>query len=170
MSRLDYECKNGHRFEAFNGKDIERCPTCRCRAEIIWLAPESPHRQLQDPIVMWRYADGHLGVAGGANSRTPKNAERVEIRTAGEYRRYTKELNQQLREKDEKKDERYYEVKEKKDRYHRSNLSHLMGQETDPYARDLYRVALERDLGGREPLPFSEFYSIVMENDRSNYE
>jgi hypothetical protein len=88
-------------------------------ADIIWLSPESPHRQLHTPIVMWRYSDGSLGVAGGADSRTPKNAERVEIRTAGEYRRYAKELNGQLQSKDERREERYAEAMAKMEKHYR---------------------------------------------------
>lgn len=172
MPRLDYECLKGHIFEDDYRGDKIPCQhiKCKAQAEIIWLSPRSPHRQLQTPIVMWRYPDGRLGVAGGADSRTPKGAERVEIRSIGEYRKHAKELNQQLKEKEEKRDERYLKAKEYMEKKSRSNLSYLMGQETDPAARDLYRVALERDLGGHKPLPFSDFYSIAMEMDKSNYD
>ena len=137
-------------------------------AEILWIAPRSPHRQLQTPIVMWKYADGSLGVAGGANSKTPKDAERVEIRSAGEYRKYAKDINKQFRDIEEKREERFQERKEHLERERRSNLAWMMGQETDPVARDLYREALERK---SESSPsFREFFSVAMEMDRSNYE
>lgn len=109
-------------------------------------------------------------MAGGADSRTPKNAERVEIRSIMEYRRYAKEINQQFKEKDERKEERFIEHKETWERRRRSNLAWAMGQETDPAARDLYREALKRGEKGSPPPSFREFYSVVMENDRSNYE
>jgi hypothetical protein len=167
---LNYECDNGHRFEDFNTKKKVKCPQCGSHSEILWIASNSPHRQLQTPIVMWRYPNGQLGVAGGSDSKTPKGAERIEIRSLGEYRRHTKELNRQLREKEERREEGYREAREAVEKKHRSNLAWMMGQETDPAARDLYREALSRNKGGHEPLPFSEFFSTVMEMDRSNYE
>lgn len=167
---LNYECPNNHRFQRVSNKDKVKCPQCKKMSEILWIREGSSHQQLQTPIVMWRYSDGRLGVAGGADSKTPKGAHRVEIRSVGEYRKHVKELNQQLREKEERRDERYLQAKEYMEKKSRSNLSYLMGQESDPAARDLYRVALERDLGGHKPLPFSDFFSVVMENDRSNYE
>lgn len=172
MPNYDWECKNGHIFERIVSLDQERakCSECGCMAEKIWLSPKSPHRQLQNPIVMWRYSDGSLGVAGGADSRTPKGAERVEIRSIGDYRRYAKELNRQHREIEERRDERYLEAKEHMEHERRSRLSYLMGQESDPHARALYREALERNKGGRERPSFSEYFSVAMEMDPSNYE
>jgi hypothetical protein len=119
---------------------------------------------------MWRYADGSLGVAGGADSKTPKNAERVEIRSLGEYRRYTKEINSQLREKEERREDRFQERKAELERQRRSNLSWAMGQESDPVARDLYREALQRGSKENRTVSFKEFFSTVMEMDKSNYE
>lgn len=170
MIRLDYECRKGHRFEKNGGKDRARCPICRSLSEIIWLSPSSPHRQFQDPIVMWKYSDGSLGVAGGTDSRTPKGAERIEIRSLGEYRTYAKELNNQLRSREEKREEGYRRDREKMESEVRSNLSWMMGQESDPTARDIYRAALERVQGGSEKLPFSEYFSMVTEMDSSNLE
>jgi hypothetical protein len=138
-------------------------------SEILWVT-DNAHRQLQTPIVMWRYSDGRLGVAGGADSKTPKNAERIEIRSKAEYDRYARQINSQLKEKDDRKEDRFLEAREKMQKRHRSNLAWAMGQENDPMAKDLYRTALEwkRDSGPAQQ--FREFYSVVMENDRSNYE
>lgn len=61
-------------------------------------------------------------------------------------------------------------MKEAMEKEQRSRLSHLMGQETDPVARDIYREALEHNKGGRRERDFREYFSAVMENDRSNYE
>lgn len=52
----------------------------------------------------------------------------------------------------------------------RSRLSHLMGQESDPVAKDIYREALEYDKGGRRSREFQEYFSMVMEMDKSNYD
>src|SRR5690242_13487154 len=112
MAILDYECDNGHLFQASRGRDREKCPTCGLRSPIIWLSPRSPHRQLQTPIVLWQYADGSLGVAGGADSHTPPTAQRIEIRSVGEYRRYAKSLNSQLRDKESKREEAFLSMKE----------------------------------------------------------
>lgn len=170
MSSLDYQCDNGHIFERTRGRDFEKCPECGLRSPIIWLSPRSPHRQLQIPIIMWMYSDGSLGVAGGADSKTPKGAERVEIRSIGEYRKHAKKLNDQLKSKEEQREERYAEAMERMDKHHRSNLAWKMSQETDPIARDIYREALERDNGSRRQPQFKDFFSMVMEMDRSNYE
>lgn len=171
MPNYDWECKNEHVFERITPYEQEhcKCPTCGSKSSRVWMSPRSPHRQLQTPIVMWRYADGSLGVAGGADSKTPPNAERVEIRTSGDYRRYSKELNQRLREKDERREERFQEAKEAMERQMRSNLSYMMGQENDPVAKDIYREALERSRSSSSPT-FREFFSVAMEMDRSNYE
>src|SRR5262245_318525 len=168
MASHTYECKNGHQFDKEGGKDKVKCPTCRGLSEILWVAPRSPHRQLQVPIVMWRYSDGSLGVAGGADSKTPRDAERMEIRSVGEYRRYVKEINSQQRSIEDRKEERFQEQKASMEHERRSTLAWMMGQESDPAARDLYREALRRE---SEKAPsFREFFSTVMEMDRSNYE
>lgn len=109
-------------------------------------------------------------MAGGADSKTPKNAERVEIRSLGEYRRYAKEINSQLRSKDDRKEESFLRQKELWEHERRSRLAWAMGQESDPLAKDLYREALQRDQGGHKSPSFREFFSVVMENDRSNYD
>ena len=172
MPNYDWQCKNEHIFERIVPLDQEscKCPECGTKSEKIWLSPRSPHRQLQTPIVMWRYSDGRLGIAGGADSRTPRGAERVEIRSIGDYRRYTKELNAQHKRIEDRKDERYLEAKEAMEHERRSRLSYLMGQESDPHARDLYREALERGKNERMPSSFKEYFSVAMEMDRSNYE
>lgn len=170
MAELDYECKNGHIFQRGRGKDIEKCPTCRAKSEIIWLSPSSPHRQLQTPIVMWEYADGTVGVAGGADSKTPKGAHRREIRSLGEYRQMTKRLNAQFESTDRHREDRYLEQKEAWEKERRSQLSWMMGQEKDPAARDLYREALERGNQGHGSPQYREYFSVVAEMDRSNYE
>jgi hypothetical protein len=170
MAELDYECKNGHVFQRGRGRDTEKCPKCKTKAEIIWLSPSSPHRQLQTPIVMWEYADGTVGVAGGANSKTPKGAHRREIRSLGEYRQMTKKLNAQFESTDRRREESYLEQKQAWEAERRSQLSHLMGQEKDPAARDLYREALERGNQGHGSPQYREYFSIPMEMDKSNYE
>ena len=168
---LTYECrKNGHQFEIVSDQDTVNCPNCRSISDILWISSRSPHAQLSTPIVMWRYADGSLGVAGGADSRTPKNAERVEIRSAGEYRRYAKEINSQLSSRERLREEKFIEVREQIEKEFRSSLSYKMGQESDPVARDIYREALERGKDRAKPASFGEFFSVAMENNRSNYE
>lgn len=169
MPILDYECDNGHLFQAARGRDREKCPTCGLRSPIIWISPRSPHRQLQTPIVLWKYADGSLGVAGGADSVTPRDAERVEIRNIAEYRRYTNILNSQHRSKESRREEAFLAMKEAMEKKSRSTISYLMGQESDPVARDIYREALEGNRGKGSP-KFQEYFSTAMEMDKSNYD
>lgn len=172
MPNYDWECESGHIFERITNyrKKVARCPECGKNSERIWMAPRSPHRQLQTPIVMWRYADGSLGIAGGADSITPPNAERVELRSFGEYQRAAKTLNSQHRGKEQRREEAFLAMKERMEHEQRSRLSYLMGQESDPVARDIYREALEHNKGGNRSRGFQEYYSIAMENDKSNYE
>lgn len=170
MAILDYECDNGHLFQAARGRDREKCPTCGLRSPIIWISPRSPHRQLQTPIVLWKYADGSLGVAGGADSVTPRTAERIEVRSLAEYRRYANVLNSQHRSKESRREEAFLAMREAMETERRSRLSHLMGQESDPVAKDIYREALEYDKGGRRSREFQEYFSMVMEMDKSNYD
>lgn len=170
MAMLDYQCKKNHIFEEEGPDDKRKCPKCGSVAEIIWMAPRSPHRQLSTPIVMWRYKDGSLGVAGGADSKTPKGAERIEIRSVGEYRRHVRELNSQHRGKESQREERFLEYREKMEKHMRSNLAYMMGQETDPVAKDIYREALNHQRGDRRRQAFQEYFSTAMEMDRSNYE
>jgi hypothetical protein len=167
---LNYECRKGHQFEREGGKDRVKCPECNSLSEILWVSPRSPHRQLQTPIVMWRYKDGSLGVAGGVDSKTPRDAERVEIRSVGDYRRYAKELNGQMRETEERREDRFQEKKAFLEKQRRSNLAWMMGQESDPAARDIYRAALEWKSDKGPAHSFREFFSTAMEMDRSNYE
>jgi len=172
MPNYDWECQKGHNFEKITPyeESITNCPECGTSSERVWISPRSPHRQLQTPIVMWKYSDGSLGVAGGADSKTPSDAERVEIRSIGDYRKYSKQLNNQLREKDERREQRFLEGREAIEHHTRSNLAYLMGQESDPVARDIYRAALEHNSGGSRAPSFREFFSVAMEMDRSNYE
>lgn len=61
-------------------------------------------------------------------------------------------------------------MKEAMEKEQRSRLSYLMGQETDPVARDIYREALQHQGTKRGERAFREYFSIAMENDKSNYD
>jgi len=170
-----FECPKGHQFEQDVEWDVDKvkCATSRCRqlAERVYVAPRSPFRQLSTPVVFWKYSDGRIGVAGGADSKTPKGAERVEVRNLGEVRDYTRLINQQHRDIDDQREERYLAQVEAMERHHRSNLSHLMGNESDPLAREIYREALARNKGGsNRGRQFLEYFSQVAEMDSSNRE
>lgn len=60
-------------------------------------------------------------------------------------------------------------MKERMEKEQRSRLSYLMGQESDPVAKDIYREALEGNRGKGSP-KFQEYFSTAMEMDKSNYE
>lgn len=61
-------------------------------------------------------------------------------------------------------------MKEAMEKEQRSRISHLMGQESDPVARDIYREALEHGKNSRRSREFQEYFSVAMEMDPSNYE
>ena len=61
-------------------------------------------------------------------------------------------------------------MKEAMEKESRSRISYLMGQESDPVARDIYREALEHGKNSRRSREFQEYFSTAMEMDPSNYE
>lgn len=169
MAILNYQCNNDHIFESEYTEDTKLCPQCNSISDIIWMTNNSPHRQLQTPIVMFEYSDGTLGVAGGHDSKTPSSAERIEIRSIGDYRKYSKRLNSQLLSKERQRDEKFMEAREIMESRSRANLHYLLSQESDPIARDIYKEALSKS-SSKSKGDFREFFSIAMEMDRGNYE
>ena len=163
--RHTYECREcgsiEDRLVKWNEDEV-RCQECGGVADRIYqLDTRSRHQQFSEPIVLWRYEDGKLGVAAHTRARTPKNAQRIEINNAHEYRTYVKELNAQHRSEDERREERYLQEVERFLGHGDRELARLAAQETDPMAKDLYRYALEQTYD--RPRTFREWYAEVME-------
>lgn len=159
-----FECPSGHQFEKqvkWN-QEQAKCPECGEQAERVYMSRRSPHQQFSQPIVLWRYKDGKLGVAGRADARTPANADRIEINNMGEYRRHMKELNAQHRSQESNQEERYQREVERLMGESNRELNRLLAQETDPAARAILREGIKAQ-NERAP-SFREWYSEVMES------
>lgn len=159
-----FECPEGHQFEKqvkWN-QEQSKCPECGAQAERVYMSRRSPHQQFSQPIVMWRYQDGKLGVAGRADARTPANADRIEINNMGEYRRYVKELNAQHRSAESRQEERYLEQVEDYLAPGNRELARLAAQESDPMAKAILLEGLKASYD-KSP-QFREWYSEVMES------
>lgn len=141
--------------------DVVKCKECGGRAERVWVRERSVHQQFATPIVLWRYTDGTLGVAGRADAKTPKNADRVEIHNLAEYRQHVKELNGQTAGRELAREERYQREVERLMKDADRELSRLLASETDPAARDLLREAMRH--GYERPQAPREWYAEVME-------
>jgi hypothetical protein len=146
MIRQSFECESGHQSERMvkGGTEHIRCPQCRKRAEILWQADRSYHSHLQEAVVIFKMPDGSYSFPGTNRARTPAGAERMELRKAGEVRKVMREHNRREAALESHKEQRYLEVAERQQSERRAKLTHLMGQENDPVAKDLYREALNR--------------------------
>lgn len=138
-----------------------RCPECRGKGEILWTTGRS-QGFLKEAVLVFRLPDGRYSFPGTNQARTPKGAERLELRSAGEVRAVMREYNAGERSRGAAQEERYLEVAEQQQSARRATLHHLMGRESDPTARDLYREALER--AHYEPSPrYLEVYNEAVE-------
>lgn len=169
-SNCDWECSNGHRFEKITEHTTNKikCRECGSIAERLWLSPRSPHRQFKDPIVIERFSDGSFGFPGRSDLPTSKGAERVEIRSASDYRRLMSQFNNQERRKFERRFEKDQEFREAAEHVAGQNLTELLRRETDPLARDILKAGIEMRIGDPSNMRFLETYSEVMEFDRRN--
>lgn len=158
MVRLEYSCKTGHRWERVSQAALKRprCPECGKRGEIFWTTGQSDGF-LKEAVLVFRLADGRLSFPGRNDVRTPKGAERMELRKASEVRKIMKDYNSYASGKEAQREEGYLKYAERQQSERRAKLTYLMGQESDPAAKDLYREALKR--AEYEPSPrYQEFY------------
>lgn len=157
-----FECPQGHQEDRMvpGGTDSIRCLKCKRKASILWEA-YSP-QYLKDPVLIFKMADGSYSFPGSSRARTPKGATRMELRKPQEVRAVMKEYNASLRSQEERKEERYMEHAQAQQDERRRALHHLMGQESDPTARQLYRDALDQAKLQEAPR-FREFYHEMSE-------
>ena len=172
MPLHDFECPEGHQFEKIVKWDqmAAKCPECGKRAQQVWLARRSVHRQLSDPIVVHRLADGSYSFPGRSDVPTPKGAERIEMRTMGEYQREFRRINQDFASKASRHDEELHRRHEAILSHARSDLRQMMAQSDDPLVKDLCRHALESYNSDRPDRSGGAIWSEAMERDASNRE
>lgn len=143
---------------------------CECgkRATRIFLS-KSERRMMANPMILFKYADGGYGPPGRSDAPTPVDAERIEIRSFADYNRVMKDWNCYERGKAEAAHERWLENKEKFLEAGRREIASQLARETDPFAKDLLRAALEREREPDRP-NFREIYAEAMEHNSSNRE
>ncbi len=162
--RQTFECENGHQFEKLvrSGTANTKCKECNKKAQILWVTERGGHGHLKEAVLVFRMPDGSYSFPGSNTARTPKGAERMELRKAIEVRKVMKDYNQQMERKERAKDERYMEAAERQNSERRKTLHHLMGNESDPAARDLYREALNR-AKVEQPERYREYFNEAVE-------
>lgn len=70
--------------------ETEGCAT-QCERIYVYQRPHS-YGGLIDPIVVYRNPDGTIGVPGTKDARIPEGSERIELRSAADVRRISKEM------------------------------------------------------------------------------
>lgn len=163
MVRLSYVCPSKHEWEKMSKKALDgpKCPECGEKGEILWTTGRSDGF-LRDAVLVFRNADGTFAFPGRNDAKTPPGAERMELRKLSEVRAVMRDYNRYASEREERKEDRFREIAEQQQSERRKTLHHLMGQETDAAARDLYREALRRaELSPRER--WREYYNESVE-------
>ena len=166
----DHECPNGHQFEKAVRAEQKwaKCPECGRRGERVWLSRTTRH--LKEPIVLFRNRDGSYEFPGHIGKRTPKGAERVEIRTFADYNRVMRQVNDRHYSEKERERERLHRTHEAALAELRKDLAYRMGQENDPLAKDLMREALAQFSSDRPASGFGAIWNEAMEMNGSNRE
>lgn len=172
MPLHDFECPSGHQYDAVVSWDQERskCPTCGRLGARVWMSRHSSQRQLRDPIVLHKLPDGTYSFPGRSDTPTPEGAERIEMRSIGDYRREMRKVNQTFREKAARHDEALHERHEAFLTAMRSDLRSFAAQTSDPLIKDLCRHVLESYNSDRPQSSFGEIWNDAMERDASNRE
>lgn len=171
MTLHDYQCR---RCDAIFEQMVEWDQSvigCKCggKADRTFLS-RGDRRQLANPIVLHKYADGSYGVPGATSDRTPVGAERIEIRSMAEYDRTLRKMNDHERSMASRKHDQVQEARESLIAEGRGKLAHRMANESNPMYKDLYRAALEREPTAHRELAYRPFMAEAMEMNASNRE
>lgn len=172
MPRYDFECSDGHLFEAFlllaEYKDEIPCQKSGCEkiARRQYL-PSGYVAQGFEPIVIHRSADGTISVPAAPDAPLREGYTKVELRTLREVRQIEHEMNSHARMEHEASSERRENFAAQQARERRANL---LTQMKTQFGRDFARVAMERNDSRRGPAYEPGGYFEVFSNDRSNQE
>jgi hypothetical protein len=171
MILKDFECNRGHVFE----KSVKmeqmraRCPKCKAAADVALLPRGS--RQLSNPVVFYKCADGKYSFPGQADAPPPRDSvERIECRTIQEYDRAMNRVNSESDGDARRKAERMEQANSAFREQHRSELRNKLANEKDNFARDLMRKALAEKGSDYECPRSQRLYSEAMEYYSSNRE
>jgi hypothetical protein len=170
--RHSYECEKCGVFDRFVRWDADyvRCK-CGKRAVRAWVG--AAQRPLAEPIVMWRKLPGFAGgpeyqYPGHASARTPQGYERVECRTAADYRRLMRDVNRAHQATESRDYDRVARGRAAYLQVGADQIRQALLQTDDSELKDTYRAALEyinNAEPGRRP---SQMYNEAMEYDASN--
>lgn len=164
----DFQCtKCDAIFEARAHWKAERAK-CKCggEAERVWLSRS--RRGLSRPIVLFRHLDGTYEYPGDASKRTPRGAERIEIRTMAEYTRVMAKINDHECRKWQDSEDRRQQGREAVLAPGRADILHQLSRETDPHARAILNEAVKSLDNDKDPRRYSSLFNEAMEMNAAN--
>lgn len=168
MKLFDYECGKGHQFEQLAEWDQDEVPCPKCKkkamAERIWMSKRSGYRHMETPIVVDRLPDGTYSFPGTRDSARPAGAERVELKTFGDYRREIKKINNVYRDQAARDQEALHERHEIILNAYRDQARQVLAQTDDNWARDFIREALSAYNTDKPASRYAEIWNEAMEN------
>jgi len=171
MPLHDFHCsKCDNQFESIVEWTAEEapCPQCQAVAPLVWL--NARQRHLKDPIVVFKLADGSYSFPGTSGARTPKGAERIEMRSMADYTRQMGRINRTLQADTERREERIQANREHMVNEWRREITQLIANTSDPLAKDIGREALRTYNTARRTSHPSYVTSEAMEYYSSNRE
>lgn len=111
LRNYDYRCLDGHIFERMVETDVpvQHC-VCGQPAVVIWTqfpgTTQNSDAQRFDPVTVFKKQDGTYCLPGRSNQPTPEGMQRVELTTTQAVRRFEKEENQRIKDKNSERLER----------------------------------------------------------------
>lgn len=172
---IDVRCGTcGAEFEVFRHTAIiDEMPACEtegcageCDRIYIYQRPHS-YRGLTDPVVVYRNPDGSIGIPGSKDGRIPEGAQRIELRSAADVQRISKEMSDSEYRKFTQKQEREEQTFGENSRQQRAELRRQM-QGFSERGKDFARAAMKQN----DEAPRARFRTNVFfdafENNASN--
>lgn len=147
------QCENG-----CEGGPVERI--------YVYQRPHS-YRGLIDPVVVYRNPDGTIGVPGSKDGRIPEGSERLELRTAAEVQRISKEMSQAEYRKYVQKQEREEQTFGAHAAAQRSELRRQM-RSFSQRGQDFARAAMKQNDEAPRKKFQTNVYFDAFENNASN--
>lgn len=176
MPLHDFHCQPcDHQFDAMIDwrQDEAPCPKCSQPAPLVWL--NARQRYLKDPIVIFKLHDGTYSFPGTSDAKTPRGAERIEMRSFADYNRQMGRINRHLQADNERREERIQANREHMVNEWRREITQLIANTSDPLAKDIGREALRTyNTARRASMPSyvtseaMEYYSSNRDADRRN--
>ena len=103
MPTYEYECPRGHSFSRFdsvaNWRELRPCEHPRCRETAQQFLRPSTGRfaSFAKPIVVFKAKNGQIRIPGGADTKTPRGYDRVELTNLHEADSFERQYSERLR-------------------------------------------------------------------------